>query len=126
MRLTLLTGSAIAPVGVLAQVPPSDGWGILASYGVAAPFALLCLWIIHRQGKDLETTRADLASATQVGMEKVVPALERSSATVTEATKAVESATVMMHNLAGRTLSAEHVYELIRLLGVIERRLGGT
>jgi hypothetical protein len=115
----------IAP-GMVAQAAGGDPWGFLANYGAAAPFAALCLWIINRKDKEIETLRAEVASVTKVGMEQVVPALVRSTDGHAEAVKALEAATSMMHRLAGRGLDAEVVNRLYRVLRDVEQKLNGT
>jgi hypothetical protein len=125
LKFVIALAYLVAP-GLVSQAASGDPWGFLANYGAAAPFAALCLWIINRKDKEIETLRAEVASVTKVGMEQVVPALVRSTDGHADAVKALEAATTMMHRLAGRGLDAEVVNRLYRVLRDVEKRLNGT
>lgn len=122
MKLLLL-GSWVAPVGFLSQANPGDGWGIIAAYGAAAPFAFLCLWVMSRKDKEIEVLRGELEKVTEAGMGKVVPALVMSTETVADAAKSLEAANTMMHQLAARAVSPEILERIYRLLRVLERKI---
>ena len=122
----LLLGSWLTPVGLLSQADPGDGWGIVAAYGAAAPFALLCLWVMNRKDKEIEVLRGELEKVTAAGMGQVVPALVRSTETVADAARSLEAANVLMHQLASRGLSAEIIERVLRMLHILDRKLDGT
>lgn len=113
----------LAPTSVIAQATPEDGWGIVAAYGAAAPFALLCLWVMNRKDKEIETLRAEIAKVTEAGMGQVVPALVRSTETVADAAKGLEAATTMMHQLAARSFSPDALERWTRAIRAVEKRL---
>lgn len=124
MKLLLL-GSWIAPVSFLSQAAPGDGWGIVAAYGAAAPFALLCLWVMNRKDREIEVLRVELEKVTAAGMTQVVPALVRSTDTVADAAKSLEAANVLMHQLASRGIPTESLEKVYRMLRLLERKLDG-
>lgn len=122
MRLALLA-VWLAP-GVVAQATPDSPWGFLAAYGAAAPFAALCLWMLTKKDREIEGLKADNARVTDAGMGQVVPALTLATKTVSDASKVMEAVVTMMHQLQARSLDAEIVGRLIRVLNRMERRLG--
>lgn len=120
---SLLFLTWLAPASILSQATPSDAWGIVAAYGAAAPFALLCFWVMSRKDKEIELLRGEVATVTQQGMGQVVPALVKSTETVADAAKALEAATTMMHQMAARGLAPDELARFSRLLRSVERRL---
>lgn len=126
MKLLALFVFAPGAAAVVAQTStPSGGdWAsILTAYGVAAPFALLCLWQIRLKDKEIEQLRADNAKLIQSTIDRVVPAALELSEVAAEANKALQGATVMMHNLAGRGFDGVEMARLSRLMRDLEVRL---
>ena len=109
---------------MLAQSAPTDAWGIVAAYGAAAPFALLCFWVMNRKDKEIEVLRGEVAKVTEAGMGQVVPALIRSTETVADAARSLEAANTMMHQVAARGPSSDTLDRVYRALRDCERRLG--
>ncbi len=113
------------PAIIVAQVSdPSSGWGsILTAYGTAAPFALLCLWQINRLAGEVKELRGENIRLSEKVIDDIVPAAIKLTDAATEATQALQGATVMMHTLAGRGMDAETQGRFTRLLRKVERKL---
>ena len=121
---TILLAAWLAPGGVLAQTSGGgDTWGILAAYGAAAPFALLCLFVMNRKDKEIEILRGEIATLTKVGMNDTVPALVRATTAVTESAKVLEATTTMMHQLAARGPDPKEIIRFSVLLQHVEQLL---
>lgn len=115
----------LGPVWAQAQTDPTSGWqGILTAYGVAAPFALLCLWQIQRLSGELKELRAENSKLNQATIERIVPAALQLTAAATGATQAVQEATLMQQALSSQRLSTEDLEDFRRLMRRIETRLG--
>ncbi len=81
----------------LAQTIPSQGtdWlGILAAYGVAAPFALLCLYFIRELRNENKELRDKL-------VDSFIPALTLSNKLHTDTSQVLSETTKLMHTLSG-------------------------
>lgn len=77
-----------------APTPSTDWLGILAAYGVAAPFALLCLYFI----KELRTENKELRDRL---VDSFIPALTISNQLHTDTATALNEATKLVHTLSG-------------------------
>lgn len=83
-------------VGFISQtnVTPGTDWlGVLAAYGVAAPFALLCLYFI----KELRSENKELRDRL---VDSFIPALTLSNKLHTDTAKVLNEATQLVHTLS--------------------------
>lgn len=89
----------------------------LSQLGVAGIIVLILLYGIGRLWKDNLDLRHELSAVQTSSLEKVTTVATTATAQMTEGAKALEAATVMMHQLSGRPgVTAEQLYEIGALL----------
>lgn len=95
----------------------------LTQLGVGGITVAILLYGIARLWKDNQELRHELSTVQSSSLEKVTVVATMATAQVTEGAKALEAATVMMHQLAGRPgLPAEQLYEIAALLRELKAR----
>lgn len=85
-------------------------------FGVAGATIAILLYIIRILWADNRDLRHEQTETAEKSLEKVTAVATTASHHLAEASKAMEAATVMMHQIAGRSLTAEQWYELVSLL----------
>lgn len=86
----------------------------------SSPFAALAIYIIISQRGDLKEEREATSALIKEVMDKVIPAQVESNRLHAETIKALETATVQAHALAGRSFSPDTMNRLLRALNRIE------
>lgn len=87
-----------------------------AVYGVAGTTIVILLYILRILWADNKELRHEKDETQAKSLEQVTVVATTASHQLAESAKAMEAATILMHQLAGRQLSAEQFYELVSLL----------
>lgn len=91
-------------------------------YGVAGTTIAILLYMMRVLWADNRDLRHEKDETQAKSLEQVTSVATTASHHLAESAKAMEAATIMMHTLAGRQLSAEQFYELLSLLRDIRNR----
>lgn len=109
---------------LLAQTPEATSGDLLSliarSYGIAAPAILGLAFMCWTFWKRLTATQDEMARILHAQAEKVVPALVETTHRLDENSHAMERATMMMHQLAGRPIDVDLSRRLLRQLERLE------
>lgn len=106
----------------LAQESSSTTPFDLSVYGVAATTIAILLYAIRVLWLEIKDLRHEKDETAAKSLENITSVATTASHHLSESSKAMEAATVMMHTLAGRSLTAEQWYELVSLLREIKNR----
>lgn len=93
---------------------------IARSYGIAAPAILGLSFMCWTFWKRLTASQDEMARILHAQAEKVVPALVETTYRLDENSRAMERATLMMHQLAGRPIDADLLHRVLRQLQRVE------
>lgn len=93
---------------------------IVRSYGIAAPAILGLGFIAWTFWKRLTAAQDEMARVLHAQAEKVVPALVETTHRLDENSHAMERATLMMHQLAGRPVDVDVMRRMLRQLERVE------
>lgn len=93
-----------------------------AVFGVAGGTILILLYILRILWADNREIRHEKDEIQGRSLEQITAVATTAANQLAESAKAMEAATIMMHQLAGRQLSAEQFYELIRILRDLKER----
>lgn len=100
------------------------GWvEIVATYGIASPFVLLCLYVMREQRAEIKEVREDNRKISEAAMEKILPVSLEATNALKETAEALTAANIMMHTLSGRpVVDPVLMARLQRALEEVERR----
>ena len=101
---------------------PDPGALDFTVYGVAGTTILILLYFLRVLWTDNRDLRHEQAETQAKSLEQVTSVATTASHHLAESAKAMEAATIMMHQLAGRQLTAEQFYELLSILRDLRNR----
>lgn len=87
-----------------------------ATLGVAGTTVLILLYGIRVLWSDNKALREENNELASKALERITTVATDASHQLSESSRALEAATIMLHQIAGRTLTVEQFYELVSLL----------
>lgn len=94
----------------------------LGVYGVAGTTIAILLYFIRLLWQEVKDLRHEKDATQAKSLENITAVATTASHHLAESSRAMEAATIMMHQLAGRSLTAEQFYELLMLLRELKNR----
>lgn len=102
---------------------PSNGWlQIVATYGIASPFVLLCLYIMKEQRAEIKELREYSRKLSDAAMDRVLPTTLEATGVMKETAEALTASNVMIHAISGRpNMDPVLLARLVKALEDVER-----
>lgn len=88
----------------------------LGVYGVAGTTIAILLYFIRILWSDNQALRHEQAETAERSLEKITSVATTASHHLAESARAMEAATIQMHQLSARSLTVEQWYQLVTLL----------